>query len=556
MAGKKDIEAASAYVRLYVKGGDLAKGLRSAGDQLKSFGGSVSAAAAKLGLAAGAMGAPLVASIKAYVDLGSELQDVSDRTGMTVESLSALKFAAEQTGSDFGTLEKAIRKAGISSMEEFEQMADTIASVADPGERALVAMKLLGKAGASLVPMMAGGSAGVRALVGQAKALGQVVSADQASKAEALGDAFAIVGKMVTMLAFSIGSALEPAISSLAGWMTGMISIAQKWVENNSETVKVFAAVTAGVLAAAGALAVLGGSATVLGVALVGVSTAISTIGAVLAVVLSPLGVAVGLIASLGAYVVYASGGLTTLGNMFGEMASIAGEAWGGILAAIAGGDLELAGSIAVDALSILFQTAISGMADTWYQFVDWVSSGTFAVDMFNNLSSYFTKALNGLYILWDRFIEFLGGESAESKMAARVQQMQQGLAKAEEFKQITEFNAAGAKDKQPRELSEEELQKRKRLAENIVGLQSKVAQAKELPTLAMPEIQQLGSVNLGQNSLKSITAKTKETITTGGVFRAAGIRSIGGNTAAERTARATEETAKNTKKISATFTP
>jgi hypothetical protein len=163
---------------------------------------------------------------------------------------------------------------------------------------------------------------------------------------------------------------------------------------------------------------------------------------------------------------------------------------------------------------------------------------------------------LNGLYILWDRFIEFLGGESAESKMAARVQQMQQGLAKAEEFKQITEFNAAGAKDKQPRELSEEELQKRKRLAENIVGLQSKVAQAKELPTLAMPEIQQLGSVNLGQNSLKSITAKTKETITTGGVFRAAGIRSIGGNTAAERTARATEETAKNTKKISATFTP
>jgi hypothetical protein len=556
MAGKKDIEAASAYVRLYVKGGDLAKGLRSAGDQLKSFGGSVSAAAAKLGLAAAAMGAPLVASIKAYVDLGSELDDVSQRTGMAVESLSALKFAAELAGSDFGTLEKAIRKAGISSMEEFEQMADTIASVADPGERALVAMKLLGKAGAALVPMMAGGSAGVRALVGQAKALGQVVSADQAAKAASLGDAFEIVGKMVTMLAFSVGSALEPAISSLAGWMTGMISIAQKWVENNSETVKVFAAVTAGVLAAAGALAVLGGSATVLGVALIGVSTAISTIGAVLAVVLSPLGVAVGLIASLGAYVVYASGGLTNLGNMFGEMASIAGEAWGGVLAAIAGGDLELAGSIAVDALSILFQTAISGMADTWYQFVDWVSSGTFAVDMFNNLSSYFIKALNGLYILWDRFIEFLGGESAESKMAARVQQMQQGLAKAEEFKQITEFNAAGAKNKQPRELSEEELQKRKRLAENIVGLQSKVAQAKELPTLAMPEIQQLGSVNLGQNSLKSITAKTKETITTGGVFRAAGIRSIGGNTAAERTARATEETAKNTKKISATFTP
>jgi hypothetical protein len=67
-----------------------------------------------IGVAFTAMGAAIVGglgvALKSFVDTGSALNDMSQRTGVSVKALSGLKFAAEQTGTSIDTIEGAIRR--------------------------------------------------------------------------------------------------------------------------------------------------------------------------------------------------------------------------------------------------------------------------------------------------------------------------------------------------------------------------------------------------------------------------------------------------------------
>ena len=68
---------------------------------------------AALGLAIGgavAIAGFAIASIKNFADLGDELDKMSKRTGVSVEALSELKFAAEQSGADLNAIEKSLKK--------------------------------------------------------------------------------------------------------------------------------------------------------------------------------------------------------------------------------------------------------------------------------------------------------------------------------------------------------------------------------------------------------------------------------------------------------------
>ena len=53
-----------------------------------------------------------IGAIKNFADLGDELDKMSLRTGISVETLGELKFAAEQTGSGLETIEKAVKRMG------------------------------------------------------------------------------------------------------------------------------------------------------------------------------------------------------------------------------------------------------------------------------------------------------------------------------------------------------------------------------------------------------------------------------------------------------------
>lgn len=108
------------------------------------------------GLVAGLSVGAFASFVKSGIDAAEQLSVVSKRTGIAVEDLSVLKFAAEQSDTSFETLtaglqkfEQNLAKAGISGSQAISMLtalADRIQQTEDPAKRLEIAVKAFGKA--------------------------------------------------------------------------------------------------------------------------------------------------------------------------------------------------------------------------------------------------------------------------------------------------------------------------------------------------------------------------------------------------------------------------
>jgi hypothetical protein len=231
----------------------------AAGEEFRDKWGSLADTSVQVGTAMSVAGATIVGSMvaatKAVSDYGSQLWDMKAKTGGSVEQLSALRFAAEQTG---GTMEgvgtaykfmnraaaeardgsksqaEAFGKLGISVQELaslspdelFLRITDGIRGLGSAQEKTSVAMTLFGRSGAEMLPMINDASGGVRALIDQARKLGLVMSDDVAKAADEFGDAADVLKRQTQGAFYAIGAAAMPALigivnalSAAAGWM-------------------------------------------------------------------------------------------------------------------------------------------------------------------------------------------------------------------------------------------------------------------------------------------------------------------------------------------------
>jgi len=101
------IRAGRAFVELFADDSKLVCGLRRAQKKLKAFGQSIRNMGLKIAGLGAAMVAPLLAAAKAFSSMGDQVAKMAKRTGLSVESLSELKFVASQTGTEFESLEMA-----------------------------------------------------------------------------------------------------------------------------------------------------------------------------------------------------------------------------------------------------------------------------------------------------------------------------------------------------------------------------------------------------------------------------------------------------------------
>ena len=110
MASGSDIRAGRAFIELYLNKSLLVKGLKGIASEMKVFGAGVTSMGKQLMKAGLATTAPMLLAAKSWAESGAELYRMSQRTGMAVESLSALKFAAESTGTEFETIETGVKR--------------------------------------------------------------------------------------------------------------------------------------------------------------------------------------------------------------------------------------------------------------------------------------------------------------------------------------------------------------------------------------------------------------------------------------------------------------
>lgn len=317
------VKAGRAYVELSVKD-RLTKGLARAKERLAGWAqGLALTGGAIQGGSLAVLGA-LGAAVSHFAEQGSRLNDMSVATGVSVESLSELGYAAKQTGVDLDSLQGGLKglakftgnvaagsKGAIHTLSQLgisaatfmaarpEQriglLADGLRTIEDPGVRAALAMKTLGRAGESLLPMLADGSAGLNAFAARARELGIVITGEEAAKADALGDAWDDLKAVFGAIAFQTGAALADTMQMLiATAITGAQAVLE-FVRANQGLVVALA------------------TAAVVGLVVGGVFLTLAGIGFALA----------GVIAGLNALIAIASGAWAVLGAIQAGVAAV-----------------------------------------------------------------------------------------------------------------------------------------------------------------------------------------------------------------------------------------
>jgi hypothetical protein len=277
------LKAGRAVIELGLDSEGVRTGLDTLQAKLKSVGQSMQVIGKQMAIVGGAVTGFVGLAVKNFTDLGSELVDVSNRTGLTVESLSALKFAAEQSGSSLGDLERGIRflqkSGGDASIGGLMRIADELQGITDPAMRAQRAMELFGRqAGPQLIPLLAQGSQGLQQLMQAAADTGNVMSTDAATAAEQLGDAIdALKTQFMTLMvqiATAVAGDLQTFIDRTIQITTGIIH----WMQQHQALIRVVAISGAALLALGTTMIVLGKAFVAVSVAIKGVHYALNVL--------------------------------------------------------------------------------------------------------------------------------------------------------------------------------------------------------------------------------------------------------------------------------------
>ena len=287
------------YVEIGADQKALNKALANIKKQVAGVGKSLQTLGSRMAMAGASAVTAFVGATKVFANAGDALRDMSMRTGASVEALSSLGYVAAQSGTDLGTLEAGMRRMqkvvaagrdgnkaaaeafaqlGI-SLEELGQMTpdqqmlrigDALASIPDPADRAAAAMKIFGKGGTALLPMLSEGSARIKEMQAEAERLGVVMSTEDANAADEFNDSLARLGYVVKGGANVIGASLAPAMTQLANTLAEVVGRVARFVRENQGLVRM-------ALVAAGALTTAGAATWAVGTAMVAASNSFSS---------------------------------------------------------------------------------------------------------------------------------------------------------------------------------------------------------------------------------------------------------------------------------------
>lgn len=432
------IRAGRAFVEIGANDSSLVKGLRRAQAKLKKFGMGLSAIGGGMSAASASVLGPLAASVQVFAGSGDELSKMADRTGASVEALSELRHAATQSDVEVAQLQTGLNRMsrvvgeaatgskgaaeslahlGLTAQQlqslpvdkQFELIADALAGIEDPAIRTMRAMDIFGKGGASLMPMMTSGAAGIQALREEARKLGLQVSGADAAAATLYGDTLSNLWTVVKDVAFEIGAALAPALTSVIQTITPVIVGVAEWISKNRELVVWVAAVAAGVGAAGAALVAFGVASMAAAAAISGLIAVGGVIATVFAAVVSPIGLAVAAIVGLGVAIAtqteFGVSMVKWLGEQFSALFATVSQTIGNIVGLLQAGQLGAAMELGWTAIDAVWQTGTAGLKNAWTDF----TTGILNVwtNTISSIAKFFNDSWGFIEIGWIETVGF-----------------------------------------------------------------------------------------------------------------------------------------------------
>lgn len=387
----------------------LSGGLARIGAKLKAFGGFVRGVGLRIFALGTAAIAPLLAATRVFSALGDDVAKMAKRIGISVESLSELRFAADRSGASVEEFENGIRKmqrtitdasegskmaadslamvgltveqlAGLSPDEQFAAIADGLSEIEDPTTRAAAAMEIFGRSGTKLIPLMEDGAAGINALRREARELGLTMSSEDAAAAEVFADQMGDLWSQIKMAAFQVGAALAPVLVDLVTAIKPVLKSVIDWIKENRPLIVSIAGIAVGVVATGAALFVagsaislvgglIGGLVTVVGALIVAIKATIAFL-----VAFGPVLLGVGaIVGSIGFVILDSIGVIERFGQVWRELKDTAVTAVGGIVDALKAGRLELAAKIAWVGVKLVWKQGIAFIKEAFIRFYQWL---------------------------------------------------------------------------------------------------------------------------------------------------------------------------------------
>ncbi len=224
-----------------------------------------------LSLALGAAGGGIAALVTESAGAGREVERMSARAGVSVESFQRLAYAADSAGvdadgfasvlSDLGEkavdaatgnedLQKTFRALGVNvrtangNMRKSDALladvADAFARMENGPAKTAIALQLFSEEGARLIPVLNQGSAGLQKLGDEAARLGLVLDGQALKQSEAFLGGLDQLKATLKGLGYTVGQqlipVLQPLIERLREWAAANRELVaakiREWVEN------------------------------------------------------------------------------------------------------------------------------------------------------------------------------------------------------------------------------------------------------------------------------------------------------------------------------------
>ena len=289
--------------------------------------------------AAASTGTSLKSVDDAFEHLGKVLDKAKEGESDQVDLLNKLGLSAEKLG-------------GLDIDEKMKRVGQSLENLYDPLQRDKLAVELLGKEGAGLVPMLTD----IDNLRARANAAGAIVNQADVDAARQMSVAMASLKTVLSNAWNQIGAA---SVKSTTRWITG----ASLFIQKNQGIIQTLLKIVAGVGAAAAGLALWAQfSGPVLAI--------VTSIGAAVTALMSPIGLVMAAVAGgVAVWGYFSESGKQSMDYITGVVGNFFGffqEVWSGIVAAIGKGDLSLAGEIAWTGLQLGCLTAFQAIGGSW----------------------------------------------------------------------------------------------------------------------------------------------------------------------------------------------
>ncbi|AKG94526.1 tail tape measure-like protein [Paracoccus phage Shpa] len=367
-------------VNLGLDSAQFTRGIKQAQSQLQQFGKRM----AVVGAAISAAGAGIAMAVRSQLNAADQMSKDAQKIGIPVDELSRLRHAADMSGVSVGSLESSVRnlsrrmasspqafqRLGIAvrnangemrpTSEVMAEVADRLTEMPDGAEKTALAMELLGRSGADLIPMLNGGADALRGMMQEADDLGIVITPEMGRNAEQFNDNISRLTKQFSGLWTMISANLAPVLVRLSDMM---VSLASRF-RGLSPATQQFISILAGAIVVIGpVLSGLGLMIMTAGPLVAAMLKAAAAVKAVsMALLVNPIGLAVAAIAGA-VYLIYQQ--WESVGPWFAAL-------WDSVKA-IFGGFVDFVSSVftgdmgaAVDALQAIWDGLKAFMQGVW----------------------------------------------------------------------------------------------------------------------------------------------------------------------------------------------